>query len=119
MMILQTMLQDFFRSFEDFYDRIYVPDHTSPWNRWVHFLSNVAALTFGLLGISFFNLYLIAIGIWCQLGPPYLGHILFEKTHRSIDQSPIFAAMGSWYTTYQIFIGKQSITYGRRPTSKP
>ncbi len=119
MMNLQIKLQDFFRAFEDFYDRIYVPDHSSPWNRWVHFLSNVAAATFLVIGVWSFSLYLVAIGIWCQLGPPYLGHILFEKTHRSIDQSPIFAAMGSWYTTYQIFRGKQSVTHGRRPVSPP
>ncbi len=54
------------------------------------------------------------VGVFCQLGPPYFGHLLFEKTHRSIDQSPIFAAMGSWYTTLQIFLGRQSVTYGPR-----
>ncbi len=115
---LQLSFQCFLRSFKKFYDEVYVPDHTAPLNRWVHFLSNVSAMAFGLAGLCLLDLYLVAIGIWCQLGPPFLGHILFEKTHRSIDQSPIFAAMGSWYTTYQILVGKQSITHGRRRESK-
>ena len=113
---LQQTLNAFMKAFSAFYDGVYIPDHSSPLNRWVHFLSNVAPLTFCALGLLLFDYYLLAIGIWCQLGPPYLGHILFEKSHRSIDQSPIFAAMGSWYTTYQIVIGKQSITHGKRPT---
>ncbi len=104
----------FSQRFTEFYDGVYLPDHASPWNRWVHFLSNVAALACCSLGIWFGSVYLFAFGVWCQLGPPYLGHILFEKTHRSIDQSPIFAALGSWFTTYQILTGKQSITHGRR-----
>ena len=116
---LKTKLQHFLRSFEEFYEEVYLPDHASPWNRWVHFLSNVSAVVFILLGAWFFSLYIVAIGIWCQLGPPYLGHILFEKTHRSIDQSPLFAAIGSWYTTLQILMGKQSITNGRRPAGRP
>ena len=53
---------------------------------------------------------LFAFGVWCQLGPPYLGHILFEKTHRSIDQNWLFAAMGSWWTTLQIFAGRQRVS---------
>lgn len=106
--------RNFVKSFLDFYDRVYIPDHSAPLNRWVHFLSNISAILFGVLGLWYQSLYLIVIAMWCQLGPPYLGHILFEKTHRSIDQSPIFAAMGSWYTTFQILIGKQSITHGRR-----
>jgi hypothetical protein len=112
------MLQHFLQSFDEFYERVYLPDHASPWNRWVHFLSNVAAVGFIVLGAWYASFYLAVIGIWCQLGPPYLGHILFEKSHRSIDQSPIFAAMGSWYTTYQILIGRQSITHGRLPADK-
>jgi hypothetical protein len=111
---LRSGFSVFVQSFAEFYEHVYLPDHASPWNRWVHFLSNVAALVFIGLGAWFGSIYLFAVGIWCQLGPPYLGHILFEKTHRSIDQSPIFAAMGSWYTTYQILIGKQSVTHGRR-----
>jgi hypothetical protein len=111
---LQTRIKKFLQSFHEFYERVYLPDHASPLNRWVHFLSNVAALGFITAGIWFTSLHLFAVGVWCQLGPPYLGHILFEKTHRSIDQSPIFAALGSWYTTFQILIGKQSSTSGRR-----
>lgn len=114
MLNLRSAFKSFTESFTDFYERVYLPDHASPWNRWVHFLSNLAALTFIGLGVWFWSLYLFVFGVWCQLGPPYLGHILFEKTHRSIDQSPIFAAIGSWFTTYQILIGKQSVTRGRR-----
>jgi hypothetical protein len=109
-----SRVNKFFQSFGEFYERVYIPDHSSPWNRWVHFLSNLAAIGFVALGAWLSSLYFLVIGVWCQLGPPYLGHLLFEKTHRSIDQSPIFAAMGSWYTTYQILIGKQSISSGRR-----
>ena len=114
MLNLRTAFKALIESFADFYERVYLPDHVSPWNRWVHFLSNIAALAFICFGFCYWSLYLFVIGIWCQLGPPYLGHILFEKTHRSIDQSPVFAAMGSWYTTYQILIGKQSVTHGRK-----
>ena len=28
----------------EFYEGIYLPDHASPLNRWVHFLSKIAAL---------------------------------------------------------------------------
>ena len=109
----------FFQRFMDFYEGIYLPDHASTANRWVHFLSNIAALVCCSLGVWFWSGYLFAFGVWCQLGPPYLGHILFEKTHRSIDQSPIFAALGSWFTTYEILTGQQSITHGRRTLRKP
>lgn len=108
-------VRDFSQSFGDFYENTYLPDHASPWNRWVHFLSNISALLFCALGVWFRSIPLFAMGIWCQLGPPYLGHILFEKTHRSIDQSPVFAALGSWSTTYEILTGKQSVTHGRAP----
>lgn len=118
MMNLRSEFRDYLRAFHEFYEQVYLPDHASPWNRWVHLLSNVAALSFIVLGIWFASLYLGIIGIWCQLGPPYFGHILFEKTHRSIDQSPIFAAMGSWYTTFQILIGRQSVTHGRLPADR-
>ena len=111
--------QGFVRSFEEFYENVYLPDHASPLNRWVHFLSNIAALSFCAAGVWYSSITLFGIGVWCQLGPPYLGHVLFEKTHRSIDQSPIFAAMGSWFTTYQILTRKQSVTYGRRSKSEP
>lgn len=112
-------LSCFSQRFMEFYEGIYLPDHASPLNRWVHFLSNIAALACCSLGIGLGSISLFGFGVWCQLGPPYLGHILFEKTHRSIDQSPIFAALGSWFTTYQILTGKQSITHGRRTSSKP
>jgi hypothetical protein len=108
----------FLRSFEEFYETVYLPDHASPLNRWVHFLSNLSALGFCSAGVWYSSVVLFGIGVWCQLGPPYLGHVFFEKTHRSIDQSPIFAAMGSWFTTYQILTGKQSVTYGRPPANK-
>ena len=110
---------EFRRSFGEFYESIYLPDHAAPLNRWVHFLSNLSALVFCALGATFLSLPLFALGVWFQLGPPYLGHILFEKTHRSIDQSPVFAALGSWFTTYEIFRGRQSVTHGRAPKSKP
>lgn len=118
-MNLRSKFQNFLASFHEFYESVYLPDHAAPLNRWVHFLSNLSAIIFIVLGVWFASFYLALIGIWFQLGPPYLGHILFEKTHRSIDQSPIFAALGSWYTTLQILIGKQSITHGRHPSSEP
>lgn len=102
------MLENFFR----FYREVYIPDHSAPLNRWVHFLSNISALLCCAGGLWIGNLALFLLGIWFQLGPPYLGHILFEKTHRSIDQSPIYAAMGSWWTTLQIFLGRQCVTHG-------
>lgn len=102
------------RAFFVFYEEVYLPDHAAPLNRWVHFLSNVLALACCGIGILLWNWIWFAFGVWCQLGPPFLGHVLFEKSHRSIDQSPIFAAMGSWYTTLQILMGRQSITYGPR-----
>jgi hypothetical protein len=111
-------IRNFRRSFEEFYEQVYLPDHAAPLNRWVHFLSNLSAILFCGLGVNFFSLYLFTVGVFCQLGPPYLGHILFEKTHRSIDQSPIFAALGSWFTTFQILVGKQSITHGKRPSNE-
>lgn len=98
--------------FFHFYWSVYVPDHSAPLNRWVHFSSNLAALFFCGLGLATQTAWVFALGVWFQLGPPYLGHILFEKTHRSIDQSPIWAAVGSWYTTSQILLGRQSVTYG-------
>jgi hypothetical protein len=109
----QGRFRKFRRSFDEFYEQVYLPDHAAPLNRWVHFLSNLSAILFCGLGVYYFSLYLFAVGVFCQLGPPYLGHILFEKTHRSIDQSPIFAALGSWYTTFQILLGEQSITHGK------
>jgi hypothetical protein len=109
----------YLQSFKDFYENVYLPDHAAPLNRWVHFLSNISALGFCAAGVWFLNVYLFAFGVWCQLGPPYLGHILFEKTHRSIDQSPVFAAMGSWYTTFEILTFKQSVTHGRPPKTQP
>lgn len=105
------MIEKFFR----FYEEVYIPDHSAPLNRWVHFLSNISALTCCIGGCWIGNIALFALGVWFQLGPPYLGHILFEKTHRSIDQSPIFAAIGSWWTTLQILAGRQSVTHGPRP----
>lgn len=104
-------------AFMHFYETVYEPDHAAPLNRWVHFLSNVSALLFCGLGLWYWNIYLFVFGVWFQLGPPYLGHILFEKTHRSIDQSPIYAALGSWYTTLQIFMLRQSVTHGPKPKS--
>ncbi len=112
MIDLRSTVRRFLVSFHRFYEEVYLPDHAAPLNRWVHFLSNLSALLFLVLAILYSSLYFLAVGIFCQLGPPYFGHLLFEKTHRSIDQSPIFAAMGSWYTTFQIFLGKQSVTYG-------
>lgn len=114
MFSVRAKIQAFWNSFQQFYEEVYLPDHAAPLNRWVHFLSNVSALLFCGYGAIAWNWYVFLFGIWFQLGPPYLGHILFEKTHRSIDQSPIFAALGSWYTTGQIFLGKQSVTHGRR-----
>ena len=108
---------DFTQSFSEFYETVYLQDHAAPLNRWVHFLSNISALIFCALGAWFWSLPLFAMGVWFQLGPPYLGHLLFEKTHRSIDQSPLFAALGSWFTTYEILTGKQSVTRGRAPKS--
>lgn len=105
------------RQFLTFYQEVYLPDHAAPMNRWVHFLSNVLALLLCLSGVLLWSWYLFLLGIWFQLGPPYLGHILFEKSHRSIDQSPIYAAIGSWYTTLQILLGKQSVTHGPPGTS--
>lgn len=116
MISVKLGVQQFWATFQRFYDEVYLPDHAAPLNRWVHFLSNVLALVCCLSGLVWWNWILFAFGIWCQLGPPYLGHILFEKTHRSIDQSPVMAALGSWYTTLQIFLGKQSITHGRKST---
>jgi phosphatidylglycerol lysyltransferase len=98
--------------FFEFYRDVYLPDHAAPLNRWVHFLSNMSALTCCIAGLLLPNLALFLLGVWFQLGPPYLGHLLFEKTHRSIDQSPIFAAVGSWWTTLQIVLGRQSVTWG-------
>ena len=112
-------IREFSQSFGTFYENVYLPDHASPWNRWVHFLSNITAIIFCALGVGFLSILLFATGIWFQLGPPYLGHILFEKTHRSIDQSPLFAALGSWYTTFEIITGKQSVTHGRAPRINP
>lgn len=99
-------------NFHHFYRTVYLPDHAAPLNRWVHFGSNVCAMAFCLLGLLLQEGWVFALGIWFQLGPPYLGHILFEKTHNSIDQAPIYAALGSWYTTFQIVQGKQCITHG-------
>ena len=110
-------IREFSQSFGEFYENVYLPDHASPWNRWVHFLSSITALIFCVLAIRFLSIPLLATGIWFQLGPPYLGHILFEKTHRSIDQSPLFAALGSWFTSYEIITGKQSVTHGRASKS--
>ena len=59
----------FSQKFMEFYEGIYLPDHASPWNRWVHFLSNVAALGCCSLGVWFGSVYLFAFGVWCQLGP--------------------------------------------------
>jgi hypothetical protein len=112
MEFLAKYLQSHWQSFMEFYQSVYLPDHAAPLNRWVHFLSNVLALICCGSGLFVGNWLLFLFGVWFQLGPPYLGHILFEKTHRSIDQSPIYAALGSWYTTCQIFLGKQSVTYG-------
>ncbi len=103
------------RRFFDFYWRVYVPDHAAPANRWVHFLSNIAALTLCTAGLVLLNETLFMLGVWFQLGPPYLGHLLFEKTHRSIDQDWFFAAVGSWYTTTQILLGRQCVTHGPAP----
>lgn len=114
---MKLHLRNQWLQFMNFYETVYLPDHAAPLNRWVHFLSNVAALLCCGLGLLMMNIYLFAFGLWFQLGPPYLGHILFEKTHRSIDQSPIYAALGSWYTTLEIFLGRQSVTYG--PKQKP
>lgn len=113
-MFLRQSALKFWNQFQRFYDEVYLPDHAAPLNRWVHFLSNVSALICCGVGLILWNWYVFAFGVWFQLGPPYLGHILFEKTHRSIDQSPIMAALGSWYTTLQIVLGKQSITFGPR-----
>ena len=113
-MFLRQFAAKFWNKFQQFYEDVYLPDHAAPLNRWVHFLSNVLALVCCGVGVAFWNWYVFALGVWFQLGPPYLGHILFEKTHRSIDQSPILAALGSWYTTLQIFLGKQSVTFGRK-----
>ena len=101
-----------FTRFLVFYRDIYLPDHAAPANRWVHFLSNLSAITACTAGLVLQSRDLFAFGVWCQLGPPYLGHILFEKTHRSIDENWLFAAMGSWFTTWQIFTGKQCVTHG-------
>ena len=98
-----------------FYWDVYVPDHSAPLNRWVHFLSNLAALGLCGLGAWWQSAWVFALGVWCQLGPPYLGHILFEKTHRSIDQNWLFAAVGSWFTTMQILLGRQTVTHGPTP----
>lgn len=119
MLKLKLSVAHFWQTFLRFYDEVYLPDHAAPLNRWVHFLSNVSALLFCASGILWWNWILFAFGVWFQLGPPYLGHILFEKTHRSIDQSPIMAALGSWYTTMQIFLGKQSVTHGVTPKPEP
>jgi hypothetical protein len=114
---MKLHLRNQWLQFMNFYETVYLPDHAAPLNRWVHFVSNVAALLCCGLGLLMMNIYLFAFGLWFQLGPPYLGHILFEKTHRSIDQSPIYAALGSWYTTLEIFLGRQSVTHG--PKQKP
>ncbi len=106
-----------FDGFHHFYRTVYVPDHAAELNRWVHFLSNIGAVFFGTLGAVTRTHWVFALGVWCQFGPPYLGHILFEKTHRSIDQSPIYAFIGSWYTTAQILIGRQCIRHP--PTFAP
>lgn len=106
-----------FERFHHFYRTVYVPDHAAVLNRWVHFLSNMGALFFGTLGVVTQTGWVFALGVWCQFGPPYLGHILFEKTHRSIDQSPIYAFIGSWYTTSQILLGRQCIRHP--PTFAP
>ena len=111
-------VRSFSQSFGEFYENVYLPDHAAPLNRWVHLLSNLSAVIFCVLGVGFWSLPLFAMGVWFQLGPPYLGHILFEKTHRSIDQSPVFAALGSWFTTYEILTGKQSVSRGRAPKTK-
>lgn len=102
------MLNGFF----DFYRDVYIPDHAAPLNRWVHFLSNISAISCFILAILWESPLSLYMAVWFQLGPPYLGHIAFEKTHRSIDQSPIYAFMGSWWTTFEIFRGNQCITHG-------
>lgn len=112
-------IRDFRNAFGEFYETVYLPDHAAPLNRWVHFLSNLSALAFCGLGVGYLSLPLFSLGVWFQLGPPYLGHLLFEKTHRSIDQSPVFAALGSWFTTYEILTRRQSVTHGRPPKSRP
>jgi hypothetical protein len=104
-------------SFLRFYEEVYLPDHAAPWNRWVHFVSNLLALGCCGGGLALRSLPLFLLGVWFQLGPPYLGHLLFEKSHRSIDQSPLFAAIGSWWTTLQIVAGRQSVTHGVRRAS--
>lgn len=100
-------------AFHAFYADVYLPDHAAPLNRWVHFASNLGAVACCVGGVVVADASLFALGVWCQLGPPYLGHLLFEKTHRSIDQSPVFAALGSWFTTIEILRGKQCLTHGR------
>lgn len=103
-----------FTAFFRFYEEVYLPDHAAPLNRWVHFGSNLTALAACGGGLALGSLPLFLLGVWFQLGPPYLGHLLFEKSHRSIDQSPLFAALGSWWTTLQIVSGRQSVTHGVR-----
>jgi phosphatidylglycerol lysyltransferase len=100
-----------FAGFHHFYRTVYVPDHAAELNRWVHLFSNVGAVFFGTVGVVTQTAWVFALGVWCQFGPPYLGHILFEKTHRSIDQSPIYAFIGSWYTTTKILLGRQCIRH--------
>src|SRR5689334_24551982 len=106
------------RRFLDFYETTYLKDHAKPLNRWVHFLSNLSAISCLTAGLVTQSWSLFALGVWFQLGPPYLGHILFEGSHASIDRSPIFSAMGSWYTTSQILLRRQSVTWGRERRSQ-
>jgi hypothetical protein len=108
------MLRTFFHRFLAFYGTTYLADHAAPANRWVHFLANVSAMATLATGAALRSRDLLLLGVWFQLGPPYLGHILFEGSHNSIDRSWLMSALGSWYTTFEIVTGRQSISHGIR-----
>lgn len=105
------------RTFDEFYRTVYLPDHADTRNRWVHFLSNIGAVTFLTLAAITWRWELFVVGVFLQLGPPYLGHIVFEGSHNSIDTSPIFSAMGSWRTTFEILRGRQRVS--QHPSAAP
>lgn len=108
-MTTQMTTQEPKQSFDAFYRSHYLEEHRNPINRRIHFASNCGVLLSLALAAKTKRWEFLASAVTLQVIPPFLGHVLFEGSHQSIERSPLFSALGSWRMFFEIVFGKQRL----------
>lgn len=98
-----------FRDFEDFYQHVYLEEHSSRANRIVHFAGNCGVLASIAYAVATRRWYWLLAAPLFMTGPAYLGHQFFEGMHQTGARTALYSMGGSWRMFWEICSGKQQL----------